>query len=514
MSHGDLLHHDTYRIEKVLGRGGFGVTYLATDLSLDRRVAIKEFMPKDYCSRSTTSHEMSIFTEDSKELVARLKAKFLKEARNIAKFDNDGIIKIHAAFEENNTAYYVMDFIEGSSLSEIVKREGPLSRERAVRYITQVATALNYIHDKKMNHLDVKPANIMVRRADDKPILIDFGLSKQYDVDGNQTSTTPTGISHGYAPMEQYNLGGIKDFSPQTDLYSLAATLYYLLSGVVPPQAPSLLDDELTFPETIPEDFIFPISKAMAPKRSDRHKSVDEFIAEINGKALPHAPKAKAKSVQSEETEIPVQAEQNTDDEEPAKPKKNRLYTIVTIIALAVIAIIVARLATQAYRDYKSHNEDIGSISEVPVTDTIAEDDIIIDSIAIVNHVENLTFEHPLLGTYTYTGDIDSDGMPDGQGVATWASGVARIYDGHWSHGKMDGEAEYTLRNGDIFSGTFSDDRYSYGRYTFSASGEYFEGSFRHGQPYTGKSYNSQGVFLEEINGKLQEPSSDKKKGK
>ena len=139
--------------------------------------------------------------------VSRLKAKFLKEARNIAKFDHPCIIRIHAAFEENNTAYYIMDYIEGHSLSEMVKRFGPIPEEKAVSYIKKVGEALEYVHRHHMNHLDVKPANIMVRDSDGKPILIDFGLSKQYDSEGHQTSTTPTGISHGFAPMEQYNDG-------------------------------------------------------------------------------------------------------------------------------------------------------------------------------------------------------------------------------------------------------------------------------------------------------------------
>lgn len=232
LKNGAFLRHNTYRIEKVLGQGGFGITYLATDLTLDRLVAIKEFFPKDYCDRASDTSHITLGTSSSSEFVSRLKAKFLKEARNIAKFDHPGIIRIHAAFEENNTAYYVMDYIIGESLSDKVKRLGALSADDALRYIKEVAKALEYVHDKRINHLDIKPANIMVRESDDSPILIDFGLSKQYDSDGNQTSTTPTGISHGYAPLEQYNDGGVKEFSPQTDIYSLAATLYFLLTGI------------------------------------------------------------------------------------------------------------------------------------------------------------------------------------------------------------------------------------------------------------------------------------------
>ena len=224
---GTMLRNGTYRIERILGQGGFGITYFATDLSLERCVAIKEFFPREYCDRNKSTSHVRVGTSSNTELVLRLKVKFIKEARNIAKLDHAGIIKIHTAFEENNTAYYVMDYIDGRNLNEIIRNSGPLSEAKSIKYITQVGEALDYIHSRKINHLDVKPANIMIRRYDDRPILIDFGLSKQYDENGNQTSTTPTGISHGYAPMEQYKVGGVSEFSPQTDLYSLAATLYY-----------------------------------------------------------------------------------------------------------------------------------------------------------------------------------------------------------------------------------------------------------------------------------------------
>lgn len=275
------LQGGKYRIERMLGQGGFGITYLATDIALDRKVAIKEFFPKDYCDRSKATSHITLGTASAEDLVQKLKAKFLKEVRNIAKLDHPGIIKIHAAFEENNTAYYVMDYIEGENLSDMIKRDGSLSEQRAIYYIEKVGEALQYIHARKINHLDIKPANIMIRRDNDSPILIDFGLSKQYDSEGQQTSTTPTGISHGYAPMEQYNDGGVKEFSPQTDIYSLAATLYFLLSGVTPPQATKLIDEELTFPSSIPANLIAPISKGMTTSRKQRYETVSKFLEEI-----------------------------------------------------------------------------------------------------------------------------------------------------------------------------------------------------------------------------------------
>ncbi len=282
LQEGTSLYHGVYRIDKVLGQGGFGITYLATDVNLDMKVAIKEFFPENFCYRDTDTSHVNLGTASSHEFIERLKQKFLKEARNIAKLNHPGIIRIHAAFEENATAYYVMDYIDGCTLYDIVKRNGPLPESKALVYINKVGKALEYIHDRKMNHLDVKPANIMVRHIDDTPVLIDFGLSKQYDSSGMQTSTTLTGLSHGYAPFEQYNEGGVSEFSPQTDIYSLAATLYYLLTGVVPPPAPRLIDDGLTFPQGFPAHLKAPITQAMSTARKNRQSTVGEFLADLD----------------------------------------------------------------------------------------------------------------------------------------------------------------------------------------------------------------------------------------
>lgn len=281
---GATLRHGTYRIERILGQGGFGITYLATDLNLDRKVAVKEFFPETLCVRDGDTSHVTLGTISTKAYVEQLKAKFLKEARNIAKFDYPGIIRIITAFEENNTAYYVMEYIDGITLAEIVKRYGPMSPDRALNYIGEVGEALEFVHSHHIAHLDVKPANIMVRTSDNMPVLIDFGLSKQYDSDGHQTSTSISGMSPGYAPVEQYNKGGVSEFSPQTDIYSLAATLYYLLSGKVPPEATSLIDEPLQFPPSVPYNLIAPIRKAMSTARTGRQESVGEFLYDINNR--------------------------------------------------------------------------------------------------------------------------------------------------------------------------------------------------------------------------------------
>lgn len=275
---GTKLYHGSYRIISTIGRGGFGITYLAVNENLGNRLAIKEFFPKGLYNRDDDSLSASVASQDNAEMSDRFKAKFVKEARRLAGLSHDSIVSVNNAFEENGTAYYVMDFIEGESLHDMVKKHGPLPLDRAVHYITQVGEALEYIHSLRINHLDVKPANILVNSKNDRAVLIDFGLSKQYDSNDQQTSTTPVGMSHGYAPAEQYKSGGVGDFSASTDVYSLGATLYYLLEGVRPPEAADLMDEDLVFSADVPAGIRSVIRRAMAFRRADRYQSVADFL--------------------------------------------------------------------------------------------------------------------------------------------------------------------------------------------------------------------------------------------
>lgn len=274
-----LLQGSKYKIERVLGQGGFGITYLAVQTMLGRVVCIKEFFLKDFCTR-TASGEVINGMAASSEFVERYRNKFIKEARIISKFDHPNIVHVLDTFTENGTAYYVMEYIEGASLDEIIRRDGAMPEDKAIGYIKQVARALDYIHQHSVNHLDVKPANIMVSRSDNRAILIDFGVSKQYDEQGEQTSSTPIGISHGYAPIEQYRAGGVSIFSPQSDIYALGATLYKLITGNTPPQPSDIINDGLPqLPNNVSAELKNLICYAMQIRKGDRPDSVDCFMA-------------------------------------------------------------------------------------------------------------------------------------------------------------------------------------------------------------------------------------------
>lgn len=279
---GSSLQGRRYIIEKVIGQGGFGITYRAEQAVFERKVAVKEFFMKDLCDRDASTSWVSVPSAGSRELVERFRRKFLKEARNIAKLNHPGIISVFDVFEENGTAYYVMEYLGGGSLACKVQG-GALPEQQAVRYVCQVAEALSYLHDEKMMHLDVKPANILINKKDNA-VLIDFGLAKQYDDTGSQTSTTPVGISHGYAPMEQYKRGGVSTFSPATDIYSLGATLYKLVTGQNPPEASDVHDDGLpALPPHISAPVARAIEAAMKSRRKERPQSIEAFLGLLKG---------------------------------------------------------------------------------------------------------------------------------------------------------------------------------------------------------------------------------------
>lgn len=480
---GVFLFNNTYRIEKVLGQGGFGITYLAFDMTLERYVAIKEFFPKDYCDREEFTSHVTVGTQNAVEFVNKLKSKFLKEAKNIAKLNHPSIIKIHTAFEENQTAYYVMDFIEGQNLSNKVKNSGPIPPQAAIRYIKLAGKALEYVHSRKINHFDIKPANILIRESDDLPILIDFGLSKQYDSEGKQTSTTPTGMSHGYAPMEQYSATGIKQFSPQTDLYSLGATLYYLLSGIVPPQATQLIDEELTFPPSIPISLIKPISKAMSSGRKKRHESVALFIEdlensykELNSDLMEES---MIKREQNHHNYSLDDLEDKTSFLEEKKPSFRFRWMIIT-----ACMVIISLVFFYIVKDFKSEERKVSY-----------DDDIVT--------VSDLYWESPL-GASLYSGEvlvdsINGEQIPNGRGVAKIINGSFEggVYDGEFINGKMEGETVYKLKNGDVFEGTFKDNQYERGRYTIDEDGSYFEGTFKNMETDKGEWRDNKGNLLQ-----------------
>ena len=279
---GSLLSQGRYRIESQIGSGGFSLTYLATDLQYNYKVAIKELFPKVFCHRDESTSRLIVGGYDNEKQMDKLKTQFLNEARHLQALSDPGIVKVYDSFEEHNTAYYVMDYIQGNTVSEIVKQNGPLPESRALAIINEVGQSLAYLHSQDMNHLDIKPSNIMIRNADGQAVLIDFGLSIHFDSNNHATLTMPHGISDGYAPVEQYAVGAPVRFSAPTDIYALGATLFYMLTGQKPvPSIHRATDQDLIFPPGVSMRLRGPIMRAMALLKANRYPTVNAFLGDL-----------------------------------------------------------------------------------------------------------------------------------------------------------------------------------------------------------------------------------------
>ena len=275
---GTTLQNGKYRITRILGQGGFGITYEAEQSGLNRMVALKEFFMKDCCERHPDSTLVFVPTKNNRELVEKFRGKFIREAQMIAAFDHPYIVRVLEVFEENGTAYYVMNRVPGGSLKDRVLASGPLPETEALGYIRQVADALAYVHARNTVHLDIKPSNILLNDRNEV-ILIDFGISKHYDSSGEQTSSTPIGLSKGFSPLEQRLDGDVRQFGPSTDIYALGATLYYLVSGLEPPEASLAAENGVPRPEGVSDLLWNVIEQSMKPFRKNRPQDIPAFLA-------------------------------------------------------------------------------------------------------------------------------------------------------------------------------------------------------------------------------------------
>lgn len=227
---GTLLHW--YRIEGILGTGGFGITYLARDTNLAREVAIKEYFPSGLARRERDG-TVSVGTSEARAQFTWGLDRFISEGRTLARFDHPGIVGVIAVFEANDTAYLVMRYERGLPLSALLRREGSLGEARTRRLLAPVCDGLKAVHDEGFIHRDIKPANIVIR-PDGSAVLLDFGSARI--AAGQQTASLTSLVSPGYAPFEQYYSDGTRQ-GPWTDVYALGATAYRMLTGVAPPPA-------------------------------------------------------------------------------------------------------------------------------------------------------------------------------------------------------------------------------------------------------------------------------------
>lgn len=279
---GTILCDGKYTIEKKIGEGGFGITYKALQNGLGRVVCIKEYFLAGKCSRATHAH--TIYAQGTSEKIyEKYRLAFVKEAKMLATLQHPNIVEVIDVFDENNTSYMVMAFIEGKSLQNIISSKGRLPYHEVVNYIAQVTNAVGYIHERHILHRDIKPDNIMIT-ADYKAILIDFGSAREFEQDKTQVHTSM--LTHGYAPTEQYTANSRK--GSYTDIYAIGATMYFLLTGQVPVEAPARLTEPMPTPKELvpelPDEANRTIMKAMQIKAENRHQTVSEFMDDLRNK--------------------------------------------------------------------------------------------------------------------------------------------------------------------------------------------------------------------------------------
>lgn len=462
-----------YKIVDILGQGGFGITYMAIgevkvgNVTTDAKFAIKEHFPNTFCFRQG---QYVFPKEDKISDYERSKSDFISEAKKIHALgaENENIVKVNEVFEENQTAYYVMQYINGVSLTDYVKSKKRLSYNDALTLLLPIINAVDFLHKSRINHLDIKPDNIMLHDSIDGkvPVLIDFGLSVHFKKNGDKTSPKGVmGVSEGYSPLEQY--AGIKEFNPATDIYALAATILFALTGATPKSASDLKLSEVrtTLAKLAPQQTMDALCKALNKSCEDRTSSINVFKADLGVLA----------------TGGTVTQPINPDYEK----KKKTVTRIVLILLLVAIAIT-------CFFCFKPSPKSAPQPEPTPIPDTIPapeptptpippQPEPEPEPVPTPEPAPNPTPQPDPTPTPIPPKPVVSSGTLD-LGYATWQGGI--------KNGKPDGKGRLT------FTSTHSVDR----RSSVDANiGDYFDATYDNGSLISGKLYDSNGNLLKTI---------------
>lgn len=405
---GHLLQNGKYRLTHVVGQGGFGITYRGVwytevkgslgTVKTEVPICVKEYFFKDYCYREPGSQAVKVHSETGKVLFNKFKEKLIKEAKILSEVHHPYIVNVLEVFEENNTAYIAMEYISGFSLKYMLEKNGILPEATVLKYVRQIGEALQFVHDKSILHLDIKPSNILIDKNGNAR-LIDFGVSKRYDIEQEETSTTMLTLSKGFASIEQYDNEGTQVFSPRPDIYSLGATMYNLLTGTIPTESILRAARPLRNPSEI-NAAISPkteavIIKAMQIIPADRFETVGEMLASLDfsqaEKEVQVAPSPSPEIVNEETTVVyssPVDSKLvGSDDEEtvvnvanppavePITEKNNSRKKIIPIgIAIFVVVGSATALLVHSNRPTKEVVESIDLPSAVEPDSNVSKE--------------------------------------------------------------------------------------------------------------------------------------------
>lgn len=355
---------ERYEVGKALGQGGFGITYIGWDHVQNVPVAIKEFYPNGVVNReSGATKSVAVSATDGREIFKRNKERFLKEAHTLARLSNVAeIVHVYSLFEENNTAYIVMEYLKGVDLRRYIRMVGgKLSPELTFAILRPVMTALQKVHEEDMVHRDISPDNIMLMN-DGSAKLLDFGSAREVldaDPDRFQNQSTEAVLKHGFAPMEQYQRNGT--MGPWTDVYSLAATFYYCMTGRVPADAPNRIMDGEQIPWSqiagLTPAQVQALEKAMELIPKDRTRSVRELELALFGEEKP-APKPQPKPAPKKKVR----------KQKPVREKKPRKIGKVVAGIAAVAAVAAIALGGKALLPQKGPEISIETSAELDMS--------------------------------------------------------------------------------------------------------------------------------------------------
>ena len=352
-----------YLVGEMLGQGGFGITYIGFDLLLEQKVAIKEYYPMSTGMVSRDGHSTVVWSSAMMGKTGTQKGfdSFLKEARKMAKLGGiPGVVGVKSVFIQNETAYIVMDFIEGETLLKKLQKNGPMDFDSCVKLMTPIMQALAEVHEHGIIHRDISPDNIMVR-PDGKLILLDLGAAKDLDIQGNDGSVQSSQMvaKHGFSPIEQYSKSG--KVGPWTDIYAMAATIYYCCTGILPPPATDrTIDDTLACQPLLTQAQFDILADCMRMRPQDRPQSMDtllQMLTHPQGEAKAEPPKpVEQETPPPEPTEPEVEPAETKPEPQPtppprpdAKPKRSfpAWWAAVVVIVLGII-IGVTRISSAA----------------------------------------------------------------------------------------------------------------------------------------------------------------------
>lgn len=533
---GIILHGEAYdyKITSVLGQGSFGITYRAKvemrgalgTLDSNMYVAIKEFFMKEVNGRDNTSVTSGSTSRDG--LFEYYREKFEREARNLSTLQHKNIVRVLESFQANGTVYYAMEYISGQSLDSVIIKSPHhcLDAATALGYTQQLGSALSFMHSKGMLHLDVKPANAMVK-DDGTVVLIDFGLSKQYAANGEPESSTKVGAgTPGYAPLEQASYREGKGFPTMMDVYALGGTLYKMLTGQRPPEASEILNDGFPIGEMkqhgVPPQVAACVRKAMAPLKKDRYKTIDQLlnalaqcslhggsydelneatsIAEVDviGVVKPQVtpqeqvipqvtPQPQPKPQPTPQPKVTPQPKPQVTpkpkvvpmpsspiDEEEKKSNKSKMV-IGAVVAVAAIIAFNAVPRGGKTTGGKTVPDTIEAIETHEITDTIPF----------------------MCADYTngwWMGTVNKDNQPAGKGVFYFRDDDKdgrSVYRGCIYRGAREdmGKATLTYKNGNYYEGTFSNNSFDKGTLWIFTDSLVYVGTFLNNDFYKGTLY-------------------------